>query len=256
MKNSVRQFYSGYIGWYQGDPWEVDRLPPLRRAARYVRAMGGRDAVLDEAKQAIERGEPTWAAEILTYLLRMDAEDQEARLLKARALREWGYEQITSTWRNWALTAAKELEGDLPAGAGIMKSSPDIANAIPSGRMAELLSTRLKAEQCGEVRQLVGMVIADTGEAFALELRRGIAEFHPELPDAAVETIRLARQQLVDLFIGKRSLANIVEQADPVAIAGSRAKIAAFASCFETPDRGAITLSVPVDFGYSEVDDL
>ena len=255
VKNSVRQFYSGYIGWYQGDPWEVDRLPPLRRATRYVRAMGGRAAVLDEAQQSIEKGEPTWAAEILTYLLRMDSGDQEARLLKARALREWGYEQITSTWRNWALTAAKELEGDLPAGSGIMKSSPDIANAIPSGRMVELLSTRLRAEQCGEVRQLVGIAIVDTGEAHALELRRGIAEFHPELPADAVETIRLARQQLVDLFIGKRNLANIVEQADSEAITGSRDKIAAFASCFETPDRGAITLSVPVDFGYSNGDD-
>ena len=162
--------------------------------------------MLAEAKLALAGEEYTWAAEILTYLLRIDAEDKAARLLKARALREWGYRQITSTWRNWALTAAKELEGTLPLHKGIMKNSPDIADALSSGKMVELLSTRVAAERCTDVRQLVGIELTDTAEAYALELRRGIAEFHPEMPADASEKIRLTRQQLIDVFIGKTNL--------------------------------------------------
>ena len=248
VKNSVRQFYSGYIGWYQGDPWEVDRMPPLPRAQNYVRTMGGRDAVLAEAGNAIENKEYTWAAEILTYLLHIDAEDKPARLLKARALREWGYQQITSTWRNWALTAAKELEGTLPTGAGIMKSSPDIADALSSSRMVELLSTRLAAERCIDVQQLVGIELTDTAEAYALELRRGIAEFHGKMPAGVSEKILMTRQQLIDLFIGNTDLSSLT--ATPPAgteLAGDRNKLAEFSRCFEGVKGPPITLSIPVN---------
>ena len=248
VKNSVRQFYAGYIGWYQGDPWEVDKLPPLRRAKHYVRTMGGRDAVLAEAKLALAEEEYTWAAEILTYLLRIDAEDKAARLLKARALREWGYRQITSTWRNWALTAAKELEGTLPLHKGIMKNSPDIADALSSGKMVELLSTRVAAERCTDVRQLVGIELTDTAEAYALELRRGIAEFHPEMPADASEKIRLTRQQLIDVFIGKTNLKSMAAgSAAGMGFEGDREKLDLFFGCIEGMDGPPITLSIPVD---------
>ena len=251
VKNSVRQFYAGYIGWYQGDPWEVDKLPPWQRAQHYVRTMGGRDAVLAEAKRALDEEEYTWSAEILTYLLRMDAGDKAARRLKAQALREWGYRQITSTWRNWALTAAKELEGTLPPHKGIMKSSPDIADALSSSKMVELLSTRVAAERCTEVRQLVGIELTDTAQAYALELRRGIAEFHPEMPADATEKIRLTRQQLIDLFIGKTSLASLAaEPAAGMGLEGDRDRLALFFGCFEGMDGAPITLSIPVDLTH------
>ncbi len=246
VKNSVRQFYAGYIGWYQGDPWEVDRLPPERRARHYVRTMGGRGAVLSEARRALEDEEYTWAAEVLSYLLRLDGEDGEARTLKAKALRQWGYGQLTSTWRNWALTAAMELEGRLPAGGGILKASPDIIDAFPSGRMIELLSTRLDAERCDDARQLTGFAIRDTGETFALELRRGIAEFHAPAPPHTAENITITRSHLVDLFIGKASLEELVA-ADDVDVAGDRRKIRRFASCIESAGRTPITLSIPAN---------
>ena len=244
IKNSVRQFYSGYLGWYQGDPWEVDRTPPLQRANHYVRTMGGRAAVLAEAERALAEKEYTWAAEILTYLLRIDSEDQDARLLKANALREWGYRQITSTWRNWALTAAKELEGTLPPGKGIMKSSPDIADTFPGNRIIELLSTRVAAERCADIRQRVGIIITDTAEGYALELRRGIAEFHPEIPTDTPEKINLTRQQLLALFLGEASLKTLSGE---LKTEGDIDKLSAFYGCFDTPDSTPITLSIPVD---------
>ena len=104
--------------------------------------------------------------------------------------------------------------------------------------MVELLSTRLQAEQCGEIRQLAGLIIVDAGEAFALELRRGIAEFHPELPVAAVETIRLARRQLVDLFIGKVSLADLVERAPPGGDSGKPGQARGVRLLFRSPGPG------------------
>ena len=53
VKHSVRQIYVGYLGWFEGDPWALDPLPPIERAHRYVNLMGGREAVMDAAQSAI-----------------------------------------------------------------------------------------------------------------------------------------------------------------------------------------------------------
>ena len=41
VKHSVRQIYVGYLGWFQADPWELDPMPYMERAKRYVKLMGG-----------------------------------------------------------------------------------------------------------------------------------------------------------------------------------------------------------------------
>ncbi len=59
VKHVVRNIYGGYLGWFQGDPWALDPMSYIERSKRYVELMGGRDAVLKAAKQAIEDGEYT-----------------------------------------------------------------------------------------------------------------------------------------------------------------------------------------------------
>ena len=53
----------------------------------------------------------TWAAEILTNVIRVDNSDMEARRLKAEPTDSSLIPCSTSTWRNWTLTAVAELEG-------------------------------------------------------------------------------------------------------------------------------------------------
>jgi alkyl sulfatase BDS1-like metallo-beta-lactamase superfamily hydrolase len=75
-KHSIRSLYTGYIGWFQGDAIELDPLPWRERASRYVRMMGGRDAILAEVHQAIQDEEFQWAADVATWLVRADNDDQ------------------------------------------------------------------------------------------------------------------------------------------------------------------------------------
>lgn len=44
VKQTVPQIYANYYGWFAGDPTFIDPLPRRERSARYVAAMGGRDA--------------------------------------------------------------------------------------------------------------------------------------------------------------------------------------------------------------------
>ncbi|HVX29502.1 MAG TPA: alkyl sulfatase dimerization domain-containing protein, partial [Nitrolancea sp.] len=57
VKQIVRQVYANAFGWFEGDPTFLDPLPRRERAGRYVAAMGGRDAVLDNARQAQADGD-------------------------------------------------------------------------------------------------------------------------------------------------------------------------------------------------------
>ncbi|MFN8537676.1 MAG: alkyl sulfatase dimerization domain-containing protein [Thermomicrobiales bacterium] len=66
VKQTVRQIYSNTFGWFEGDPTFLDPLPRRERAARYIAAMGGRDAVIATAEQAHADRDYRWTAEVLT----------------------------------------------------------------------------------------------------------------------------------------------------------------------------------------------
>ena len=51
-----------YMGWYDGNPANLNPLPPEEASQRYVQAMGGEQAVLEGAVDAYDDGEYRWAA--------------------------------------------------------------------------------------------------------------------------------------------------------------------------------------------------
>jgi len=111
VKHAIREIYQGELGWFNGDPTTLDPIPPVESASRHVKLMGGRDKVVQEAAEALKSGDCQWAAELATYVIRIDNEDSEACRIKAEALRQLGYQTININWRNWYLTSAQELGG-------------------------------------------------------------------------------------------------------------------------------------------------
>jgi alkyl sulfatase BDS1-like metallo-beta-lactamase superfamily hydrolase len=79
--------------------------------------MGGRDKVFAAAEKAFSDGDPQWAAELTTPLIRVNKEDWPARQLKAAALRVLGFQQTSSSLRGFYLTGARELDGLFDPGA-------------------------------------------------------------------------------------------------------------------------------------------
>ena len=178
VKHSVRNIYTGYLGWFTGDPTTLDPVPPVERARRYVELMGGRDAVLRAARNACDGGDPQWCAELLTHLIRVNTGDTEAKALKAQALRALGFKQMNVNWRNFYLTAALELEGRLDLSRYDPKRGAAILQRLPLVSLLEKLVTRVDAEQTKDVHMTLALRVTDRGEEYALELRRGIVQLH------------------------------------------------------------------------------
>ena len=264
VKHVVRNIYGGYLGWFQADPWTLDPLPYLERAKQYVEIMGGRDAVLKAAQKAIEKGKFTWAAEILTNVIRVDNNDMEARKLKADAYRKFAYTQTNINWRNWSLTAAAELEGKVDLTKGFNFTSADVIKAFTTDKLLEMITTRIDSEKSIDVKLTMGFDLKDTNEKYALEIRRGVVQLHNRIPEKTDFTLIVKRDHLNRMLMGDipitGEMMTAIEGGDPaprVAImaaidsggikvdGGSKKDVLKFFSYFDDPvDVGAIKLIV------------
>ena len=80
---------------------------------------GGADALLDRARAALTRPAPrsgpdadaAWAAQLTSYVLRLDPAHAGARALGAEALERLGEATLSTSGRNYLLCAARAMRG-------------------------------------------------------------------------------------------------------------------------------------------------
>ena len=106
---AARGWFSGEVGWFDGNPTNLFPLPPRERAALLADSMGGAEKVLALAKKALDENHPQWAAELCDILLRLEARSESARRIKADALTRLAENQINACARNYCLSEAKKL---------------------------------------------------------------------------------------------------------------------------------------------------
>jgi alkyl sulfatase BDS1-like metallo-beta-lactamase superfamily hydrolase len=191
VKHCVRQMYTGQLGWFDGDPASLDPLSRNERARRTVEMMNGVEAVRVAARSALKESDWRWAAELATLLVRLDTSDNDARNIKATALRELGYRTENTNWRNWYLTAANELEhayDDVPFAGGGGLASMDVMRAQPLGNALQRLCVCIDPFLSADVHMSVVLRLTDRDASFTLELRRGVLQVHETaLPLAGIQ---------------------------------------------------------------------
>lgn len=201
VPHSVRQIYVGELGWFNADPTTLAPLNVRESSARYIDLIGGRDAVLAEAQRAAEADDHQWAAELVSHLVRTDPTDADARRLKASALRTIGYRTPNSNWRNFYLTAARELDGTIDYSLAIQINAPDQIAAMPGQALLESLRFRIDPEKAADTRTAVGVMVSDTGEHIGLIVRNGVLEVSESIPDDAALVISAPKQLVVGIVL-------------------------------------------------------
>ncbi|MFJ4189238.1 alkyl/aryl-sulfatase [Kitasatospora sp. NPDC089509] len=119
LSHNFKAVYQRYMGWYDGNPANLWKLPPTPAAVNYLRAMGGAATVVELAQQAYDTNDYRWAAELLNHVV-FAAGDAgapvpadvltQAKALQAQTLTQLGYGAENGTWRNAYLTGAWELQ--------------------------------------------------------------------------------------------------------------------------------------------------
>ena len=239
VEHAVPQIYSGAIGWFDGDPTALAPTPRETYAERLVRMMGGREAVLEEARKALGEGDPQFAAELCSYLIRIEREDGEARLVKAEAFRQLGYASINISWRGFYLTGARVLDGSLDLDPlyrvmGMVAANPEALRLMPSSALVELLPLRLKSEETHELEAEIGLRFTDTGDDWTVAIRCGVAIVEARAAGAgAVAVASGGRGPLGVLLAGTLDPEAALAAVEGIEVAGSREGLVRFLRSFE-----------------------
>jgi alkyl sulfatase BDS1-like metallo-beta-lactamase superfamily hydrolase len=111
---AVRSIFVGMLGWFDGNATNLFPLPPKDRAEHVAALAGGKDALMQKLRDAAKSGDHQWAAELADTILALDANNAEARIIKAQALIALGRQQISANARNYFMTSAMQLGATPP----------------------------------------------------------------------------------------------------------------------------------------------
>jgi alkyl sulfatase BDS1-like metallo-beta-lactamase superfamily hydrolase len=170
VSHNAKAVFQRYLGWYDGNPANLNPLPPVEAARRTIDYMGGAEQVLARARADFACGHYRWVAQVMNQVVFADPANREARELAADALEQLGYQAESATWRNAYLYGALELRN------GVMKLpmrailSPDLLRAITTEIFFDFMAVRLNAARATGNRFSVNWRFTDTGEELVLNL--------------------------------------------------------------------------------------
>lgn len=184
---SVRNIYNGYLGWFNGNSAALNPLPPRERALRMAALAGGKKALLDRARRALEEGDLQWALELSDYLLQIEERMGGALEIRASALRVLAGRSGNANEKNYYCSQAMEAEGKLTLKG--VRITPELAHRVPLAAIFAAMGTRLNPGKSRDVMKTAGFRFPDTKEAFTVQVRRGVAFIEPSFPERADITV-------------------------------------------------------------------
>lgn len=204
LSHNVRAVYQRYMGFYDGNPANLNPLPPVQAAQHYVEFMGGADAIMAKARVSFTNGEYRWVAEVMKHVVFAEPDNAAARGLLADALEQMGYQAESGTWRNAMLMGAFELRHDVPGDVGTTVS-PDTLTAMTIEMYFDYMGIQLNGPLAALILPEVNLNwnFVDLEETHVMTLRNGTLTHRQAEPDPqALLTLYLTRPVLDDMLLG------------------------------------------------------
>lgn len=210
VSHNSKAVFQRYLSWYDGNPANLNPLPPVKAARKYVSYMGGAEATLEKARADFEAGEYRWVAQVLYHVLFADPENQGARHLAADAFEQLGYQAESATWRNAYLYAAQELRHGVVKLPPRPVLSPDLLGAVATTTLFDFISVRLDPEKALGTKWRINWRLKDRDETVCQTLcNETLTHIMGKQADDADATVETTREVLVGLIVGKASIAEV-----------------------------------------------
>lgn len=211
VSHNSKAVFQRYLSWYDGNPANLDPLPPRHAAVKYVDYMGGAPEVLARARADFDNGEYRWVAQVLYHVLFADPGNEAAKHLAADAFEQLGYQAESATWRNAYLYAAQELRH------GVMKLpprpvlSPDLLGAVATDILFDFIAVRLDSARAVGKRWQVNWQLTDRDEQICQTLsNETLTQLPGKVAEQAAATVSTTREVLVGLIVDKFTVAQAV----------------------------------------------
>jgi alkyl sulfatase BDS1-like metallo-beta-lactamase superfamily hydrolase len=233
LRHNVKAVYQFYMGFYDGNPANLNPLPPEESAKRYLELVGGADKAIAAAQVAFDKGDYRWAAELLNHVVFAQPDNRSAIDLLARTYDQMGYMAEAATWRNSYLTAAAELRNGPPK-KGIDRSYLiDMLSQTPIERFLDAMAAGLNGPDAEDKDLKINLVISDTKESFVLWIENAVLHHKKAAPAAdANATLTLTKELFIKMMAGTAGVKDTL-LSDDLKIAGSRIDLIRFFILFD-----------------------
>jgi alkyl sulfatase BDS1-like metallo-beta-lactamase superfamily hydrolase len=234
LRHNAKAIYQKYLGWYDGNPANLDPLPPVEAAKKYVAYMGGADAVIRRAREDFKNGEYRFVAEVANKLVFADPANQEARELAADAEEQLGYLSESATWRNAYLYAAYELRhGAAKVGHG-PAINPNNISAIPTEMLFDLLGVQLNGPKADGKHIIINWNFTDAQQVYVLTLEDSALTYmaNKQVVGADV-SLTLTRDTLNAIVLRRVTISDAI-QSGQIKVTGEAGRADALFSLFDT----------------------
>ena len=144
---SVKSIFNGYLGWFSGNPAELDPLSREEKAKRILNLAGDIDVMIDDLRLAVEKEDMQWALELSDYLIALDSFTKEVKDLRIDALIYEGSRSANPNKRNYFLTSAFELRDDFAEPSLLDRTSEELLEYVSIDTLFDVLSTRYNPDK-------------------------------------------------------------------------------------------------------------
>lgn len=201
---SVRAIFDGYLGWFGGNPTDLFPLSPREKAIRVARLTGGEKELFRKAREALTQKDYQWTLELTDQLLQLDPQDDEVRRTRAQALKALGRLQTAATARHYYLTRAMEIEAKLHIGMFKIKDK-EAVHSLALESIFNAMAVNLDPAKSAQVDIVAGFRFPDTGEAYTVHVRRGVAEIQPQFPQHPEIAVTVDSKVWKEIIAGLRN---------------------------------------------------
>lgn len=232
---SAKSIYAGTLGWYDGDPADLQPLEPSDEAQHMVALAGGAAALDDRIESAARAGEQQWVLQLSSYALRANPDDAQAKQARIAALKALGGAETNPPARDWYFVTARELQGELKLPQRIVRPTPEMLAAMPLSLFFDGMAVNLHAEDCLDCIIRVGFQFSDSGESWTYIVRRGVSELVPGIAGEVDLEVSVSAQAFKEMLAGLRNPALSIAT-DFHVERGNKLEFARFMQLFQPPD--------------------
>ena len=233
LSHNIKAVYQFYLGWFDAHPSNLDSLPPVDAAKRYVELAGGMDKIIAAAQKAFDAGEFRWSAELLKHAVYAEPKNKTASELLARSFEQMGYMAESAPWRNFYLSGALELRKGPPDKGLSREKMLDMLQHTPIERFLEAMAASLNGKKAAGLNLKINLIFSDLGESYVLQIENAVLHFRqaPEAPDANA-SLTLTKAFFLRMMTGSAGAKDLL-LSDQTRIEGSRIDLGRFFSLLD-----------------------
>ena len=206
LRHNSRAVYQRYMGWYNGNPSDLNDLPPTDAAVKYVEYMGGEAEAIKKAQADFDEGNYRWVAEVLKHVVFANPESESGKALLADAYEQMGYQAESGPWRSVYLQGAYELRNGTPNAGGTNVASPDIIKNMPPEMLFDYLAVRILPEKAAGKAFVMNMDFTDLDEKYSLYVENSVLNHTTKLAEKPDVSLELTKATLDDVQLGNITL--------------------------------------------------